>query len=130
MAFKMRSIISISIFISVFYLPASLSKSVSEDYDPFVAGPFAVNHTSYLSPLTLFLDTNLDVYAPNATGAFPVFYFITGFGGTFQKMSAPLDGQRSDLLILSSRNYPVRGLHQVSDSNSVTRYRCSWSMAT
>ena len=125
----MRSIIFISILISVFYLPTSLSKSVSKDYDPFVAGPFPVNHTSYLSPLTLFLDTNLDVYAPNAPGAFPVFYFITGLGGTFQTISVPL-GAQSDLLILSSRNYPILGLLQVSDSNSVTRYRCSWSMAT
>jgi hypothetical protein len=50
-------------------------------YDPFTPGDLPVNHTSFLSPLTLFLDTNLDVYAPNAPGAYPLFYLITGLGG-------------------------------------------------
>lgn len=49
--------------------------------DPFVPGELPVNHTAYRQALSLFLDTNIDVYAPNSTGNFPVFYFITGFGG-------------------------------------------------
>ncbi|EFX74152.1 hypothetical protein DAPPUDRAFT_109234 [Daphnia pulex] len=49
--------------------------------DPFIPGDYAINHTAYRQALTLFLDTNIDVYAPNSTGNFPVFYFITGFGG-------------------------------------------------
>ncbi len=49
--------------------------------DPFVPGDYPINHTAYRQALTLFLDTNIDVYAPNSTGNFPVFYFITGFGG-------------------------------------------------
>nr|CAH0100765.1 unnamed protein product [Daphnia galeata] len=49
--------------------------------DPFSPGEYPINHTAYRQALSLFLDTNIDVYAPNATGNFPVFYFITGFGG-------------------------------------------------
>lgn len=49
--------------------------------DPFGEGEFAINHTAYRQALNLFLDTNVDVYAPNATGNFPVIYFITGLGG-------------------------------------------------
>uniref|UniRef100_A0A0P6DNC3 Arylacetamide deacetylase n=1 Tax=Daphnia magna TaxID=35525 RepID=A0A0P6DNC3_9CRUS len=48
--------------------------------DPFVPGDLPVNHTAYRQVLNLFLDTNIDVYAPNATGNFPVLYFATGFG--------------------------------------------------
>lgn len=51
--------------------------------DPFVPGDLLVNHTAYRQVLNLFLDTNIDVYAPNATGNFPVLYFATGFGGMF-----------------------------------------------
>lgn len=49
--------------------------------DPFVPGDLPVNHTAYRQALSLFLDTNIDVYAPNASGNFPVLYFATGFGG-------------------------------------------------
>lgn len=52
--------------------------------DPFVPGDYPINHTAYRQALNLFLDTNIDVYAPNAAGNFPVFYFITGFGGRNQ----------------------------------------------
>lgn len=68
-------------------LAVSSTKSVpfedvsSRITDPFENGEFPVSHTIYRQVTSLSLDTNLDVYAPNSTGNFPVFYFVTGFGG-------------------------------------------------
>lgn len=52
--------------------------------DLFNPGEFPVNRTAYKQLVTLNLDTNLDVYAPIAAGNFPVFYFVTGFGGNVE----------------------------------------------
>jgi len=42
---------------------------------------YQVNYTSFRQVINPYLDTNLDVYAPDAAGSFPVLYFITGVGG-------------------------------------------------
>ena len=71
----------------------ALAKNIfpTEDFDrlidPFSPGEYPINHTAYRQALSLFLDTNIDVYAPNATGNFPVFYFITGFGGIIRSIT-------------------------------------------
>lgn len=77
-------------FLILLLASAALAKNVflEEDalgkfIDPFVPGDLPVNHTAYRQALTLFLDTNIDVYAPNVPGNFPVFYFVTGFGGIY-----------------------------------------------
>jgi chlorophyllase len=70
--------------------------------DPFVPGDYPINHTAYRQALSLFLDTNIDVYAPNATGNFPVFYFTTGFGGSIQFNSI-----KNTLLILKDLNHLI-----------------------
>ena len=49
--------------------------------DPFVPGQYPVNYTAFNQIINHFVDLNVDVYAPNAPGDFPVMYFITGFGG-------------------------------------------------
>jgi hypothetical protein len=84
------------------------SEELDRLIDPFVPGEYPINHTAYRQALNLFLDTNIDVYAPNATGSFPVFYFITGFGGIqFDKiprcrvMSITIDIFQSILLFFS-----------------------------
>ncbi|XP_057366130.1 uncharacterized protein LOC130686987 [Daphnia carinata] len=70
--------------------------------EPFGPGEFAINHTAYRQALNLFLDTNVDVYAPNATGNFPVIYFITGFGGI-----VPAEGHTLLLTQMASHGYVV-----------------------
>lgn len=52
--------------------------------DPFTPGEYPINHTTILNALNIFSDTNLDVYAPNVPGHFPVFYFVTGLTGEFR----------------------------------------------
>lgn len=59
------------------------SKNAVKLVDPFEEGPYLVNSTQYLQLVNPIwdLDTNLNVYAPNEPGNFPVLYFVTGFGG-------------------------------------------------
>lgn len=75
-------------FLVLLLVTAVIAKNIPDEdddlgrlVDPFGEGEFAINHTAYRQALNLFLDTNIDVYAPNATGNFPVIYFITGLGG-------------------------------------------------
>ena len=73
-------------FLALFFMLISvLSVALAENkaYDPFLPGDYPVNYTSILGPLTLFLDTNIDVFAPNAPGNFPVLYFFSGLAGKF-----------------------------------------------
>ena len=49
--------------------------------DPFFPGDYPVNSSVFAQIINPFLDLNLDVFAPNAPGNFPVFYLITGLGG-------------------------------------------------
>lgn len=49
--------------------------------DPFVPGEHPVNNTLILNAITIATDTNIDVFAPNTPGDFPVFYFVTGLAG-------------------------------------------------
>jgi hypothetical protein len=49
--------------------------------DPFSPGSYPVNSSLFAQIINPFLDLNLDVFAPNAPGNFPVLYFITGLGG-------------------------------------------------
>lgn len=53
----------------------------------FSLGDLPVNHTTFYHVTTLLLDTNLEVYAPNAPGNFPVVYFLTGITGTLNSFS-------------------------------------------
>ncbi len=50
-------------------------------YDAFEEGPFFVNQTDFYHLANPTIDHNLGVFAPNEPGNFPVFYFVTGFGG-------------------------------------------------
>lgn len=52
--------------------------------DPFTPGDLPVNHTVIYNALSISTDTNIGVYAPNAPGNYPVFYFITGLAGISQ----------------------------------------------
>lgn len=79
---------TIRYFLVVLLASAAIAKNIFDRdddlgrlVDPFGPGEFVVNHTAYRQALNLFLDTNVDVYAPNATGNFPIVYFITGIGG-------------------------------------------------
>ena len=49
--------------------------------DPFAPGPLQVNESAYYQIINPSLDHNLNVFAPNEPGSFPVYYFITGFAG-------------------------------------------------
>lgn len=49
--------------------------------DPFVPGDLPVNQTVILNVITIAIDTNIAVFAPNVPGNFPVLYFITGLAG-------------------------------------------------
>jgi len=74
-------------FVLAAYLFASCAALSTENraiVDPFVLGDYPVNATAFQQIINPFLDVNLDVYAPNAPGNFPVMYFVTGFGGIIQ----------------------------------------------
>ena len=61
---------------------SSIEQSVNERLSTSAdAVEYQVNYTSFRQVINPFLDTNLDVYAPNAAGSFPVLYLITGVGG-------------------------------------------------
>jgi len=52
----------------------------SEDiYQP---GPFEVQHKLYFSLFNFGLDHDIDVWAPQAAGSYPIIYFIPGIAGT------------------------------------------------
>ena len=75
----MRLFNSAAFFLAVIHFGEALDQNAK--FDPCVPGELTVNYTRFNGLLTLFLDTNLDVYAPNAAGSFPVLYFMTGLGG-------------------------------------------------
>lgn len=75
----MRLFNSAAFFLAVIHFGEALDQNAK--FDPYVPGELTVNYTRFNGLLTLFLDTNLDVYAPNAAGSFPVLYFMTGLGG-------------------------------------------------
>merc|ERR1711970_283190 len=49
--------------------------------DPWNDGPFQTKHKLYNGFLNNGLDHELDVWAPNGAGSFPVIYFLGGLGG-------------------------------------------------
>lgn len=63
------------VIVNLSYSKSLLTNFALEDVE------YPVNYTSFRQIINPFLDTNLDVYAPNAPGSFPVLYFITGVGG-------------------------------------------------
>ncbi len=65
--------------IAFFTLVNLFFTSAQEIYQP---GPFTVQHTIYLSLFNVGLDHNVDVWAPDGSGEFPVVFFIPGFTGT------------------------------------------------
>ena len=93
-------------------------------YNPFIPGDLPVNHTSFLSPLTLFLDTNLDVYAPNAPGAYPLFYLITGLGGKKIILSS-----KQLTMNLFNRNRTIWFLLGIAEPDSLSWLRRGRSLA-
>ncbi len=68
--------------------------------NPYEAGSFEVGDASYGSLLVPGLDHNLEIWAPNAEGNFPVAYFLTGFAGKLNclSMTSPLS-RDSDFLL-------------------------------
>ncbi len=49
--------------------------------NPYEAGPYEVKRTSVISILNPGLDHNIEIWAPNVEGMFPVVYFMSGVGG-------------------------------------------------
>lgn len=86
------------------FIVASNSKII----DPFEEGPYVVNSSTYYQLLNPSVDTNLNVYAPNEPGNFPVFYFVTGFAGekgvslqmTRWKLMISIDRPRTGIRVL------------------------------
>ena len=63
----------------LFLLPMVLQSTRGQDiYQP---GPYSVQHELYLSIFSIGLDHNIDVWAPDGPGEFPVIFFVPGFTG-------------------------------------------------
>jgi len=113
----MKFIAFLAICLTLLAIGGALSPSTRSD--PYVLGELPVNYTEFLSPLTLFLDTNIDVYAPNAPGTFPVLYLITGFGGVI-----PGFFYKQFLTHIASHGFVAVGVWQLS--SPVASFNATW----
>jgi len=57
--------------------------SLSESLDPYNDGPYPPEHRLYLATFNNGLDHQVDVWAPDAPGKFPVIYMMGGMGAIF-----------------------------------------------
>jgi len=74
-----------TLILTACFLATAISVMAVENHaiiDPFYPGDYPVNSSVFAQIINPFLDLNLDVFAPNAPGNFPVFYLITGLGAT------------------------------------------------
>lgn len=107
----------------------------------FSPGELPVNHTTFYNALTLFVDTNLEIYAPNVPGDFPVMYFLTGITGivfdsintrTFIKMTftdiTPATSYSDFLTHVASHGFVVVGVWKVD--SPLNSFNASWLEAT
>ena len=78
---RMKTYFSFSLVIAYLLATSAAVSIENRAVDPFVPGQYPVNYTAFQQIINPFVDLNVDVYAPNAPGDFPVMYFITGFGG-------------------------------------------------
>ena len=69
-----------SLSAAVFVLAtACLSSTRAQDiYEP---GPYTVQHVYYLNLFNLGLSHNIDIWAPDAPGEFPIIYYVPGVTG-------------------------------------------------
>ena len=75
-----------TLILTACFLATAISVMAVENHaiiDPFYPGDYPVNSSVFAQIINPFLDLNLDVFAPNAPGNFPVFYLITGLGSEF-----------------------------------------------
>lgn len=86
-------------------------------------GELPVNHTSFYNALSLFLDTNLEVYAPNAPGNFPVVYFLTGVTDV-----VPATSYSNFLTHIASHGFVAVGIWKLD--SPLNSFNASWMEAT
>ena len=68
-------------FLLVVTLLAALARTSTSEVDVYQPGPYSVKHNIFVSLFTWGLDHNVEVWAPEAEGNFPVIYFIPGLAG-------------------------------------------------
>lgn len=113
-------------FVLAAYLFASSGALSVEDravVDPFVLGDYPVNSTAFQQIINPFLDLNLDVYAPNAPGNFPVFYFVSGFGGIM-----PIIAYSQFMTHVASHGFVAVGVWKLD--NPINSFNVTWFDAT
>jgi protein-S-isoprenylcysteine O-methyltransferase Ste14 len=62
-------------------LLAGLVSGLTSGQDIYQTGPYSVRHKLYMGLFNWGDGHNMDVWAPEAAGEFPVIYFISGFTG-------------------------------------------------
>lgn len=105
-----------SISISLLLLAAAV---ILASPDPFQRGEFATAAVEYRQIANLQLDHNLRVFAPNATGNFPVLYYSTGVAGTVTPLAYELVLDR-----VASHGVAVLAPHHLA--NPADEYEADW----
>lgn len=88
--------------------------------DPFLPGPYDVDHHHIAREILGQLDHNLDIYAPHSAGTFPVIIFFPGMACT-----TPASAYSNILTHLASWGYVVVGPSALLYSTDAT-YRAEW----
>jgi hypothetical protein len=88
--------------------------------DPFLPGPYDVDHHHIAREIFGQLDHNLDIYAPHSAGTFPVIIFFPGMACT-----TPASAYSNILTHLASWGYVVVGPSALLYSTDAT-YRAEW----